>query len=57
MKQTYIYLCENKKTKERLWLLQPRKGWKIIEKRYYSFEESGIIFKASRTIRNTNYFG
>lgn len=44
MEQKWIYLCENRKTKERQWLLMPCKGWKVIERWAYSFKESGLSY-------------
>lgn len=42
MKQTYIYLLENKKTKEQIWALQRCYGWKVIKKNVYTFTQSGL---------------
>lgn len=42
MRQTWYYILENIKTGERIQALQKCKGWRVIEKRSYSFTESGL---------------
>lgn len=40
----HLYLIENRKTKERIWALDiiGLKGWRVIEKRAYTFQQEGV---------------